>query len=118
MSAFDYLRPRATAERLIKRYGQRAQLRRSTSSGPEFDPIVTLANHDCRIAILAYEEKQIDGTRIRASDKLVYMSTEKLTIEPTESDALVIGGIVHEIVTVKPLSPADVVMFYEVQARR
>jgi len=118
MTAFDYSRPRATAERLIKRYGQREQLRRSTRSGPEFNPIVSTADYACRIVVLSYEDKQIDGTRIKASDKLVYLSTEDMTIEPAEFDALVIGGVVHEIVNVKPLSPAGVVVFWEIQARR
>lgn len=103
---------------MIARYGGGAQIRRSTRAGPDYDPIVTSTDYPCRLVVLDYEEKQIDGTRIKVGDKMVYMSTAGLTIEPTESDALVIGGVTHEIVVVKPLSPAGVVVFYEVQARR
>lgn len=118
MAAFDYSRPRATAERMIARYGQSAAIRRTTRSGPEFDPITTFADFACKAVALEYSNREIDGTRIRAGDAKVFISTAGLTIAPSESDALVIGGVTHEIVVVKPLSPAGVVVFYEVQARR
>jgi hypothetical protein len=118
MSAFDYSRARATAERLIARFGQSATIRRTTRSGPAYDPTTASADYPCKAARLAYSDKQIDGSRIRDSDSLVYLSIAGLTIAPTEQDQIIIGGVAHEIVTVKPLSPAGTVVFFEIQARR
>lgn len=118
MRTVDYSRPRASAERLIKRYGRLAQIRRATRSGRAYDPVIVTTDYSCRIAEDSYEFEQIDGTRIRAADRRFYLSTEGLAIEPAESDQLVIGGVVHEVVKVAPLSPGDVVVFWEIQARR
>jgi hypothetical protein len=118
MATFDYGRARATAARLIARFGQSATIRRTTRSGPAYDPVVATEDHACKAAVLSYSDKQIDGSRIRDSDSLVYLSTAGLSIAPTESDALIIGGVAHEIVRVKPLSPAETTIFWEIQARR
>lgn len=118
MSAIDYAEIRAEAEIAIAEAGQTAHIRRATRSGPAYDPITTTTDHDCLVVEVGYTIRQIDGTRIRAGDKRLFVSTAGLTIEPTEQDQIIMGGVPHEIVRVSPLSPAGTVVFFEIQARR
>lgn len=117
MTGFNYTRARATAERLIAKFGRSAALRRTTNSGTAYAPTRTPVDHPCRCAVLAYADTAIDGTRIKASDKQIYLSTAGLTIEPTTADEIVLDAVAHSIVAVKPLSPGGVVVFWEIQAR-
>lgn len=114
---FDYTRSRATAERLLVKFGQAATLRRKALTGPAYDPTVTTADHACTVVVQDYADAMIDGTRIKRGDKKVLVSTKGLTIDPTAADALVIGGTSHEVVMVKPLAPGGTVVMWEVQAR-
>lgn len=115
---FNYARPRASAERAIAKYGQTAQLRRVTTSGTPYAPTVTNADHACKVLVETYSDADIDGTRIKAGDKRVLISTAGLTVEPTSSDKLVIGGVVHQIIRCEPLSPGGTVVMWTVQARK
>lgn len=118
MTAFDYSRTRATAARLIKKFGQSVQVRRTIKIGPDWDPTFTEENYSALAAVLDYTDREINGTLILAGDKKVFVSTEGLSITPELSDKLSIGGLVHSIMQVKPLSPAGLVVFWELQCRR
>lgn len=118
MASFDYARIRATAARLIAKFGQAGAIRRATTSGPAYDPETVTTDHACQLAVMQYTDDKIDGTLIMRGDKLTYLSTAGLSIEPSTADKLMIGGEEHAIVNVKPLSPAGLVVFYEIQARR
>lgn len=113
-----YPKLRQTASRLIGKFGQAGAIRRTTASGAAYDPETVITDHACQLAVLQYNDDKIDGTLIMRGDKLIYLSTAGLTIEPSTADKLVIGGEEHAIVNVKPLSPAGLVVFWEVQARR
>lgn len=119
-AAFDYSRPKASADHLLARYGQTGILRRPTTSGPAYKPTGGAPDdHAATFAVLDYSNRQIDGARILATDKLVYLAKGSLTIEPAPNkDLLVIGGVEHKIVAVKPLSPAGTVILWELQCRR
>lgn len=118
MATFDYSRARSTAERLIAKFGQAGAIRRVTSSGPAYDPVQTTTDHACKLVDLDVDEQTIDGTLIMRDDRLVYLSTAGLSIAPELSDKVVIGGVEHAIMNIKPLSPAGVVVFWELQARK
>jgi hypothetical protein len=118
MTAIDYDEIRAEAEIAIAEAGQTAQIRRMMRSGSSYDPITTPADYDCLVVEVGYTIRQIDGTRIKAGDKRLFVSTAGLTIAPTEQNQIIIGGVAHEIVRVAPLSPAGTVVFWEIQARR
>jgi hypothetical protein len=119
VTAFDYSRPLATADRLIKRYGQTGVLRRIVSTGPANNPTQTKTDYDAVFAVLDYENRQIDGTRILATDNLVYLSAKDLPIKVAVTDKLVDAeGLVYNIIRPKRLSPAGVIVYYEIQARR
>lgn len=120
MTAFDYAKAKATADRLIQRFGQSGHLRRIAATGPAYDRSPGAAtDHACRFAVVDYMATEIDGTRVLATDKKVYLAKGSLTIEPKASDVLVeADSSVYKIVSVAPLSPAGVVVVYELQVRR
>ena len=90
--SFDYSRPRATAERLIKRFGQDAILDITTNSGDPWKPTQSEATQIIKVVVLDYEDSDIDGTIIQRNDKRLYISTEGATIEPsTEHEVTVVA---------------------------
>lgn len=113
-----YPKLQQTAARLIAKFGQAGAIRRTTTSGPAYDPETVTTDHPCQLAVMQYTDDKIDGTLIMRGDKLVYLSTAGLSVEPSTADKVLIGGEEHAIVNVKPLSPAGLVVFWEVQARR
>lgn len=118
MAQFDYARTRATAERLIARFGQTGALRRTTSDNDPFNPTQTTTDYPCTFAVLDYAKKDVDGTLIKQTDQMVYLSTAGLAVAPETTDRLVVAGSPLTVVNVKPLSPAGVVVFWELQVRR
>lgn len=119
MSSFDFNRSQATADRLIKRYGQVGKLREMVKSGPGYDPALTAVDHTAKFAVLDYEDRQIDGTRILETDKLAYLSSVDLAVEPKAGMLLVESdGGLYNVIRVRPLKPGEVVVYREVQVRR
>lgn len=116
MTTFDCTRTRATAARLIARFGMGGTIRRQTAAGPAYDPSVVTSDHPCMLAVLDYEAGRIDGSLIRRTDKLIYLAAEGLAITPSEADQ-VLAGECYSIVAIRPLSPAGEPLFYEIQAR-
>lgn len=118
MAQFDYARARATAERLIARFGQAGVIRRVVKSGTSYDPVLTPTDHACTLVDLDYAERNIDGALIKRGDRMVYLSTSGLAIRPELSDKVVIGGVEHAIQNVMPLAPGGTDVFFQLQARR
>lgn len=122
MTAFNYARTKASADRLIAKFGQLGAIRRAgEGSGPTYDPTPGAdVDHPCRFVVLDYENSEVDGTRVLATDKKVLLAVGDLAITPKTSDLLVDGpGSSYRIIPpLKPLSPGGVVLFYEIQARR
>lgn len=110
-----YNRARATASGMIAKFGQAGTLRKITK-GSGHNPTQTTADHACRLLVLGYSNEEIDGTRIQTGDKRVLVS--HMAVAPTLSDRLVIGGESHAIIGIEPLSPAGIVVMWEVQARK
>lgn len=118
MTTFDYLKSRATAEKLIAKFGQTGALRRVSASGPAYDPITTTNDYTVKLVDLDYDETQISGTLITRGDRRVYLSTIGLSIVPANGDKILIGGVEHAILGVKPLQPSGTIVFWELQARK
>jgi hypothetical protein len=117
MSTFNYARARSTAQRLIARFGQAVTLRRTVDSGTAWDPVQVIQDYAITVAVLTYRKDLVDGSRIRATDKQVFASTEGVTVTPTVGDELIIAGLSHSIEAIAPLSPAGTVVFWELQCR-
>lgn len=119
MPTFDYTRSVATADRLIAKFGQAGTLRRSTSTGPAYNPTAGVpADHPCTFVVDAFKNNEVDGSRVLASDKKILLAKDGPAIEPSASDKLLIGGVVHTIVNVEPLAPGGVVVMWTLQCRR
>ena len=122
MTAFDYARPLATANRMIERFGQVGAIRRAgASSGPSYDPTPGAdVDHPARFVMIDFTANEIDGTRIFATDKKALVSPGSLTIEPATMDHLVeADGTVWNIVPpVQTLRPAETTLLWTLQCRR
>lgn len=118
MSTFDYARIKATADRLIARFGQAATLRVRTTTGPAYNPTEGAAvDHACQVVVTAYDKRDIDGTRILETDRKVMLAAGSLTIAPATSHELLIGGTTCAIISVTPSAPGGTVTHYEMQVR-
>lgn len=118
MESFDYGRSRAVAERLIAKFGTTGTIRRAVTSGPDYDPEITETDYPCTLVTLEYEDRDIDGTLVLSADKKIYVSTKGLSITLEKSDRVIADGKAYAIERLKPLSPAGIVVFWEVQGRR
>lgn len=118
MAAFDYDKARATAERLIAKFGQKGSLRRTSNSGPDYDPVQVGEDFSCSFVDLDQSQAHVADTLIQRGDRMVYLSTEGLSITPTLAHKLLIGGAEHAIVDIQPLSPGGTVVFWQLQVRR
>ena len=115
--AFNYANARATAERLIANFGQSATLTQTANTGTDYNPTLTETDYTCTLAVIDYKQSDIDGTVILKDDKKAIISTSGLTVTPTKADKLTIGGVVHDIVEIMPLSPAGIVIIWQAQIR-
>ena len=115
---FDYADAQNTAIELIEEFGQTGAIRRSVSNGDVFNPILTDTDYPCTLVVLDYNKRDVDGTLIRQTDQMAYVSTAGLAVTPEVTDRLVVGSDVLTIVNVKPLAPAGTVVFHELQVRR
>lgn len=116
-TTFDYSRSRATADRLIKRFGQTGAIRRTTTGGDPWDTITTETDYDCTLVVLDYRQSNIDGTLIQQNDKHVLVSAVGLEIEPNTSDKLVLAGQPLQIIKASPLAPGGTTVLFDIQAR-
>lgn len=124
---FDYGRARRTADRLITRFGQVGAIRRSTSSSRgdstnSLSPAPGSASEPtdapCTLVIVDYSQQERAGTLIKQTDRKALIATKGLAIEPTNDDALVVGGDAYQIVSVAPLAPGGTTVLWEAQVRR
>lgn len=118
MASFDYGRSRAVAERLIAKFGTTGAIRRSVKTGPDYDPEITDTDYSCTLVTLEYDDRDIDGTLVLSTDKKIYVSTQGLSITLEKSDRVIADGNAYAIERLKPLSPAGLAVFWEVQGRR
>lgn len=120
-SVFDYSVSRATADRLIAKYGQTVKLRRVVNSGVVSEPTQTPTDHTTRAAILNIAARFIDGENVLRGDMRGIVSMGPLNtagVIPTVSDRLVAAdGTVYRIIEARPIAPAGVAVIYILQLR-
>lgn len=121
MTAFDYSKPAATAQRLLERFGRAVTLTRKTPGA--YDPATgapgagTTATHAGTAALFDYQQKDIDGTHIRVGDQRAYIAPD-LAVTPQTGDTLTVGGDTWSVIASRPLAPAGVIVLHDVQVRR
>jgi hypothetical protein len=92
--SFNYFRAQETALRLLDKFGAAGEIWRDVpGGGPVYDPgEPTIQKTPCRLAVLKFDNKDIDGTLIKATDKKVYIAAKVLAIVPATTDKLMIGA--------------------------
>jgi len=119
---FDYTRQKATAERLLARFGQTCTLRKITNTGTEFDPTQTTTDADVTAVDLNQRIRDRDGTLVGQTLRTLYVSTAA-GVTPKKGDSVAVGVAKAsvtsstpfiEISEVRPLSPGGVNMMWEV----
>lgn len=113
---------RATAERLINKFGKPITIRRTSST---YNPATgstteTTADHSGNAAPPSpYEERLIDGSLIQVGDMRVTVPARSLSIVPsTTTDTVVMDGATWQLVRVMPLFSGELVATYELQVRK
>lgn len=115
MSKFDYSRPAATAKRLLDRFGQAGELSRSVETG-EYDPltgpVLSVTTSSCIVALLEFDNRQIDGESILIGDRRALIALD-VNLEPMAGDSLTVGVEVLRVVKNRPVAPAGVVVLHD-----
>ena len=122
--SFDYNRPAATALRLIAKYGRTIQHQSitegtynpetGTDTGTTTSTNVQGADFDFKLQSAG--QSNITDSLIQAGDRYVLIGAEVAAIDT--SDKLVIDGVTWNIVNVKKLAPAGVVVLWTVHVRK
>jgi hypothetical protein len=112
------------ADSMLAKYGMLATLKQPNKG--TFDPDAgeyTGGSADTETAVnvvkLLVDRTLIDGSMIKQGDVLFLVSAKNINTEPRPgTDTLVVGGTEYQIIDpVRPLDPAGVVVYYELQAR-
>ena len=115
MAKFDYSRPAATAKRLLDRFGRDGSLSRATETG-EYDPVTGpvqgVITSACTVALLEFDNRQIDGQLILVGDRRALIAPD-VGFEPVAGDALTVGSEVLQVVKNRPVSPSGVVVLHD-----
>lgn len=113
--AFDWAGRRATATRMITKYGARAILRR------------TSGDRDCTACVIDFFPRSHQGELRNSPDRMVLVAADGLSEPPdAEKDHLVTldpgtGAEFESLRLIAPIgkfAPAGTVVYYEIQARR
>lgn len=114
---------RATAERLITKFGKAAQY--TQHSDGAYDPstgAVSSAGPDSHNVTIAppagYDEHFVDGDSVQSSDLKTSLSASMISFEPAVRDELTVDGKRYTILHVNPLYSGEQVALYELQLRR
>lgn len=129
MAGFNYTKSRATAARLMKKFGQTGAIRRTTMTGGDpWNPTPETNDYPCKLVVTEYSLKERESSLVEQNDRKALISTEGVSIPalpdnpasvdaPTVADRLVIGGNVLSIIHVEPLNPGGTVVMWTAQAR-
>jgi hypothetical protein len=106
----DYLQKRATADRMIREYGQESQLRRASGS------------RDCWAleVVLTSRDRQ---TLKNPTNRVFLVSPVDLAVPPDDKhDSLIwndagVERVLRQDAPVAPLAPGGVVIYYELQVK-
>lgn len=121
MTFFDYDDMAETADEMIQEFGATGSIIRITpGNGPSYNPgNPTETPHPARLVITAFKANEVDGTRIRATDKKAIVSAVGLAVAPRVDDALLdADGERLKIVEVMPLRPAQTTVIYTCVVRK
>lgn len=121
MTAFNYARPVATADRLIGRFGVAAALRRSAAPTAWAASNAAPTDYPIKAIISNYTLTERAGTLIEQGDRKIIFAAKGLSVTPQIGDLIVVpsdGLGPYEIVDVTPAEPGGVPIVFTAQSRR
>lgn len=107
-----------TAKRLLTTYGQTVTVTQST--GEVYDPATGLTTPGTNTsftgvgAVFNYQSNRIDGVSIVTGDQKLLLESAS---EPQINAVITTADGTFNVMSVSPLSPAGIVVYYEVQLR-
>ncbi|MGM5009973.1 hypothetical protein ACD592_12695 [Rhizobium sp. 969_B3_N1_2] len=103
MATFDYAEVQAVAHELITEFGQEGTVKRIMPPDPVLGGDGTETSYTATLVPMTYDQRYVDGTNIRSSDRQLYISSVGLAIKPTVGDqALTADGTAYHIVAADP----------------
>lgn len=119
MADFNYARLLATADSLIKRFGDDAVLRHYVDTpdpaGAFLPPIRTQVDTPVRAVFVKASEKMADGTLIHIGDQIALVSGKVDRALLNIIDTIVRGSEVWKVDAIVPLKPGPLNMLYKVK---
>lgn len=118
MSKFDYKKMQDTAKRLIDRFsqGELVYIKPGEVTGPAFNPVIgPPTEHPCKGVVSGVAEHFIRDGYINASDYMARLSV--FDVEPTTAGKLRVDGVERQIIEVKRMPAAGVVVAWLVILR-
>ncbi|MGR3574016.1 MAG: hypothetical protein ACU0CF_04675 [Sagittula sp.] len=112
MVGFNYARSAQTAQRLIAKFGQDATLKQISAGADPWAPAPTETTTTITVVDLDREVRDASGTLTGQSKRTLYVSTSA-DVTPTKGDKVVIGGVEHEIDSVRTLAPGGTTVLWE-----
>jgi hypothetical protein len=107
MANATYTRFQATADRLIKKYGQVGAIKRKPAG--TIDPILgegdtppESQSFPAKLVPMTYDQRYVNGTSILTTDRQLYISSAGLAVVPQVGDIATAGGIDYVIVAADP----------------
>ncbi|KQV31138.1 hypothetical protein [Rhizobium sp. Root1204] len=104
MATFNYAEIQAVAAELITEFGQAGTVTRIAPPDPVNggDPVETA--YGAVLVPMAYDQRYLDGTTIRAGDVQIYISSVGLPIKPTVGDTVLCGGVEYLVMNADPIN--------------
>ena len=120
---FDYAHARATALRLITKFGGDASLQRQTATA--YNPNTSVATTAgvtetvkvCVLPIAPFIIAKSQGV-LKQEDQKCYMAYSGNAGDPKQSDIITFNSVSYTVVNVSILGPSGVTVLYEMQVRR
>jgi len=117
----DYSALATRTARLLTDYGQTATLTRvtpgsySTSDGSL--AAGTTATYTGSATVFDYDQRQIDGSLVRAGDRRVLLQATGGIPLPRTGDTITIASGTYQVVQARDISPAGTSVVYDLQVR-
>ncbi|TQX91313.1 hypothetical protein EQW76_00840 [Rhizobium sp. rho-13.1] len=97
-----YARLQATADRLLKKYGQVGAIKRSVPPDPVLGGDAEPQTFPAKLVPMTYDQRYVNGTSILTTDRELYISSVGLGIVPQVGDIATAGGVDYLIIAGDP----------------
>lgn len=102
MATFDYIEIQAVAHELIEEFGQQGTVKRITPPDPVLGGDGTETSYPATLVPMTYDQRLVDGSLIKTSDRQIYISSVGLPIVPEAGDIVTAGGVEFSIISTDP----------------